>query len=84
MLVVALAAPKFLFRRTRAERALALEGLGRSRRPSTVVRPMDLTHRRIDADPSPVSSLQSVKKALDEIDGALAEMTSSRQVRTPS
>lgn len=85
-IVGALALIKFLFRRTYRKRVLAFGAMRRSQPPANGVRPLDLSRRprqRVETDPGPASSLDSVKKALDEIDEALVEMTSSRQLRTP-
>jgi len=77
--VGALALIRFLFRRTYRKRVLTFDAMRRSR-------PIDLSLRprqQVEADSGVASNLDSVKKALDEIDEALAEMTSSRELRMP-
>jgi hypothetical protein len=90
MVLVALGLVKFLFRRTYAKRVLALGAMRRSQRPPDAVRPVDLPlldlssglRNQVEAEPSVASSLESVKKALDTIEEAVAEMAPSRQLRT--
>jgi hypothetical protein len=84
MVVLALGLIKFLFRRTYAKRVLAFGAMRLSQPPPDYVCPVDLSwppRNQIDADPGAASSLESVKKALDTIEEAAAEMASSRQLR---
>jgi hypothetical protein len=77
---------KFLFRRARGKRVLTIGAMSHFQRPADDdVHPADLRRPRqqVKADPPAASSLDSVKKALDEIDEALAEMASPQQLRTP-
>jgi hypothetical protein len=85
MVVVALGLIKFLFRRTYAKRVLAFGAMRLSQPPPDYVRPVDFSwppRNQVEADPSAASSLESVKKALDTIEEAVAEMASSRQLRS--
>jgi hypothetical protein len=87
MVVAALGLIKSLFRRTYAKRVLAFAAMRRSQRPSEHLRPVDLSWRppnQVEADSDAASSLRSVKKAVEEIEEAVAEMASSRQLLTPS
>ncbi|HMC28903.1 MAG TPA: hypothetical protein VKM56_14025 [Verrucomicrobiae bacterium] len=86
MVVVALGLIKFLFRRTYAKRVLAFGAMRLSQPPPDYACPVDLAlplRNQVEADPNAASSLESVKKALDTIEEAVAEMTSSRQLRSP-
>jgi hypothetical protein len=83
MAVVALGLIEFLFRRRYAERVLAFGAMRHLQRPADYVRPVDLpmpSRNQVEANPETASSLIAVKKALDTIAEAEAEM-SSRQLR---
>ena len=85
MVVVALGLIKFLFRRTYAKRVLAFGAMRLSQPPPDYACPVDSSwplRNQVEADPNAASSLESVKKALDTIEEAVAEMTSSRQLRS--
>jgi hypothetical protein len=85
MVVVALGLTKLLFRRTYAKRVLAFGAMHLSQPPPDYLRPVDLSwplRNQVDADPGAASSLESVQKALDTIEEAVAEMSSSRQLRS--
>jgi hypothetical protein len=71
LVVLALGLVKFLFRRRYAKPVLAFGPMRLSQPP---------TRNQVEADPAPA---ESVKKALDTIEEAVAEMTSSRQLRLP-
>jgi hypothetical protein len=82
MVVVGLGIIEFLFGRTYAERVLAFSAMRRSQCPPDYVRPVDLSSRRenqLEADPG-----AAVKKALDTIEEAVAELASSRPRRLNS
>ena len=82
MVVVGLGLIEFLFGRLHAKRVSAM----RSKRPQDYLRPLDLSSRpenQVEADPGVASCANSVKKALDVINEAVAGMASSRQPRTP-
>jgi hypothetical protein len=84
VVVVGLGLIEFLFGRAYAERVLAFSAMRRSQCRPDYVRPVDLSSRRenqLEADPGAVSSAKSVKKALDTIEEAVAELTSSRPRR---
>ena len=82
MVVVGLGLIEFLFGRLYAKRVSAM----RSKRPQDYLCPLDLSLRpenQVEADPGVASCANSVKKALDVINEAVAGMASSRQPRTP-
>jgi hypothetical protein len=82
--VVALGFINFLFRRTYAKRVLAFGAMRLSQPPPDYARPLDLSwppRNQVEADASAASTLESVKKALETIEEAAAEMASSRQLR---
>jgi hypothetical protein len=87
MVVVALGLIKFLLRRAYAKRVLAFAAMGRSQQPPDYVPLLDLSvgdrGNQVEADPDVAPGLKSVKQAVDEIKEAVAEMASSRQLRTP-
>jgi hypothetical protein len=68
--------------------AIGLVGEFRSSQASTnYVRPLELSWQpanQLEAVPDAASGLDSVKKALDTIEEAAAEIVSSRQLRSPS
>lgn len=81
VVVVVLGLIKFLFRRTYAKPAPVL-AFG----PPDDVLPVDsswLPPNPVEANPGSASGLESVKKALDTIEEAVADMASSRQLPTP-
>ena len=81
MVIVGLGLIEFLFERAYAKRVSAM----RSKRPQDYLRPLDLSSRpenQVEADPGVASCASSVKKALDVIEEAVAEMDSSRQLQT--
>jgi hypothetical protein len=85
MAVVALGLDKFLSRRAYAKKGLAFGTRG-FQQPPDHERPPSLSWQppnEIEADPAAASILNSVKKTLDMIAEAQAEMASSRQFRTP-
>jgi hypothetical protein len=78
MVIVGLGLIEFLFGRLHAKHVSAM----RSKRPQDYLRPLDLSSRpenQVEADPGVASCANSVKKALDVIEEAVAEMDSSRQ-----
>jgi hypothetical protein len=82
MVVVGLGLIEFLFERSYAKRVFSAK---RSKRPQDYLRPLDLSSRpenQVEADPGAASCANSVKKALDVIEEAVAEMASSRQPQT--
>jgi hypothetical protein len=84
MVLVGLALIEFLFERSYAKRVFSFSAM-RSKRPQDYLRPLDLSSRpenQVEADPSVASCANSVKKALDVIEEAVAEMASSPQPRT--
>jgi hypothetical protein len=84
MVVVGLGLIEFLFERSYAKRVFSAK---RSKRPQDYLRPLDLSSRpenQVEADPGAASCANPVKKALDVIEEAVAEMASSRQLRMPS
>ena len=83
MVVVGLGLIEFMFERSYAKHFSAK----RSKRPQDYLRPLDLSSRlenQVEADPGAASCANPVKKALDVIEEAVAEMASSRQLRMPS
>jgi hypothetical protein len=85
MVVAALGLVKFLFRRTYAKRVLAFGATHLSHPPPDDVRPVHLSwplRNQVEADRSAASTLESVKKALDTIEEAVADMAPSRR-RSP-
>jgi hypothetical protein len=87
LVVVALGLIEFLFRRTYSKRVLAFGAMRLSQPPPDHVRPIDLpwpARNQVEPDPSAASSLESVKKTLDAIEEAVADMASSRRLRRPS
>jgi hypothetical protein len=81
MVVVGLGLIEFMFERSYAKHFSAK----RSKRPQDYLRPLDLSSRpenQVEADPGAASFANSVKKALDVIEEAVAEMASSRQPQT--
>ena len=74
---------EFLFRRTYAKRVVASRAMRLSEPPPDYVPPVDLSLRnQVEAYPSAASSLESVKKSIETIEEVVAEMTSSRQLRS--
>ena len=81
MVIVGLGLIESLFERAYAKRVSAM----RSKRPQDYLCPLDLSLRpenQVEADPGVASCANSVKKALDVIEEAVAEMDSSRQLQT--
>src|SRR5215831_12437570 len=81
MVVVGLGLIEFLFERSYAKGVFSAM---RSKRPQDYLRPLDLSSRpenQVEADPGAASFANSVKKALDVIEEAVAEIASSRQLR---
>ena len=81
MVVVGLGLIEFLFGRLYAKRVSAM----RSKRPQDYLRPLDLSSRpenQVEADSGAALCANSVKKAVDVIEEAVAEMASSRQPQT--
>jgi hypothetical protein len=74
---------EFLFRRTYAKRVVASRAMRLLEPPPDYVPPVDLSLRnQVEAYPSAASSLESVKKSIETIEEVVAEMTSSRQLRS--
>jgi hypothetical protein len=83
MVVVGLGLIEFLFERSYAKRVFSAM---RSKHPQDYLHQLDLSSRpenQVEADPGAASCANSVKKALDVIEEAVAEMASSRQPQTP-
>jgi hypothetical protein len=81
MVVLALGLIGFPFRRRYAKPDLAFGAMRRLQRPSDYVRPVDLpTPSRNQVEVGPKAA---VKKVLETIAEAKAEMSASRQLRTP-
>ena len=83
MVVVGLGLIEFLFWHLHAKRAFS--AMRRSQRRQDYLRPLDLSSRpenQVEADSGAALCANSVKKAIDVIEEAVAEMASSRQPQT--